>query len=94
MADAAVLDLDGEPLTNERLSALLGDGRVSFQVIPGTERRWPQSHSACLLLELSACGAADRRTAFLKVMSAKQVGDLVPHPARLAAARHGRKLSF
>ena len=74
MADAAVLDLDGEPLTNERLSALLGDSRVSFQVIPGTERRWPQSHSACLLLESSACGAADRRTAFLKVMSARSMG--------------------
>mmetsp|Transcript_4178 Transcript_4178/g.12612 ORF Transcript_4178/g.12612 Transcript_4178/m.12612 type:complete len:500 (+) Transcript_4178:3-1502(+) len=50
-------DLDGAPLDSERLTAILAaelDGAkvLAVEIVPGTERRWPQSHSGKLRLVL------------------------------------------
>jgi len=43
-------DLDGIPIDAARLSRTLGQSVRSLSVVPGTERIWPQSHSAKLIL--------------------------------------------
>ncbi|KAK3239938.1 hypothetical protein CYMTET_50170 [Cymbomonas tetramitiformis] len=69
-ADSGLLnDLYGHPLTCDSLSTLLDEagGSVSaFELVPGSERRWPQSHSA----KLRVCQGDIARTIFLKKVEA------------------------
>jgi len=64
-------DISGDHVTCERLSSALRRGVRSVEVVEGTERRWPQSHSAKLRLTVEESESEGTMELFLKKVVAR-----------------------